>query len=197
MTISLERTDRIEMALPGELTLDDLFDRLERMPVPEGYKVEIVEGNVFMTPQRDVHWQTIRRILWALEDHFGRQAKLLSDVRIDFPGDRNGFCPDMLKLADNAKTENGRWRYQDVEFVAEVVSKGTGMNDYDPKKHAYADAGVPVYLIADPYTGRCRVFSHPQDGEYKRDLTVTYGESINLTDTPLGMTLSTADFPRD
>ncbi|MEW1659503.1 MULTISPECIES: Uma2 family endonuclease [unclassified Streptomyces] len=197
MTISLERTDRIEMAEPGELTLDQLFDRLERMPVPEGYKVEIVEGNVFMTPQRDVHWQTIRAFLWALEDHFGRKVRVLSDVRIDFPGESNGFCADIAKLSDKAEKENGRWHYQDVEFVAEVISKGTAANDYGPKKAAYAAAEVPVYVIADPYLSRCRVFTHPQDGEYKRDLTLAYGEPIDLTDTVLGLTIPTEDFPRD
>ncbi|MFF2812712.1 Uma2 family endonuclease [Streptomyces sp. NPDC058000] len=197
MTISLERTEWIEMAEPGELTLNQLFDRLERMPVPEGYKVEIVEGTVFMTPQRDVHWQTIRRLLWALEDHFGRDAEVVSDVRIDFPGKSNGFCPDVAKLSDGAKRKNGCWRYQDVEFVAEVISRGTAMNDYGPKETVYAIAEIPVYLIADPYLGRCRVFTHPQDGAYKRDLTLAYGEPIDLTDTVLDMTIPTDEFPRD
>ncbi|MFC9736373.1 Uma2 family endonuclease [Streptomyces noursei] len=62
---------------------------------------------------------------------------------------------------------------------------------------AYAAAEVPVYFIADPYAGRCRVFTHPQDGAYKRDLTVTYGEPVDLTDTVLGMTLPIDEFPRD
>ncbi|ANZ16720.1 Uma2 family endonuclease [Streptomyces noursei] len=198
MTISLERTERIEMAEPGELTLDQLFDLLERMPVPEGYKVEIVEGTVYMAPQRDVHWDTIFEVATALRERFGGKKRLVkSDVRIDFPGEKNGFCPDIAKLAENAKKENGRWRCQDVEFVAEVISKGTGTNDYGPKKAAYAAAEIAVYLIIDPYLGRCRVFTHPQDGEYKRDLTLAYGEPIDLTDTVLGMTLQTEDFPRD
>ncbi|MFK0296267.1 Uma2 family endonuclease [Streptomyces sp. NPDC090442] len=197
MTISLEQTDRIEMAEPGEWTLNALFDRLEQMPVPEGYKVEIVEGTVYMTPQRDARWDTVFEVATALRQHFGRQALVKSDVRIDFPGHQNGFCPDISKLADKAEKVNGRWPYQDVEFIAEVISKGTGMNDYGPKKHAYADAEVPVYLIVDPYVGRCRLFTHPQDGEYKRDLTLAYGEPIDLTNTVLGMTIETEFFPRD
>ncbi len=37
--------DRIEMAESGdELTLDMMFEWLEKMPVPEGYKAEIVGG---------------------------------------------------------------------------------------------------------------------------------------------------------
>ncbi|WP_411120808.1 hypothetical protein [Streptomyces sp. x-19] len=62
---------------------------------------------------------------------------------------------------------------------------------------AYAAAEVPVSFIADPYAGRCRVFTHPQDGAYKRDLTVAYGEPVDRTDTVLGMTLPTGEFPRD
>lgn len=37
--------DRIEMAeSTGDLTLDAMFEWLEKMPVPEGYKTEIVGG---------------------------------------------------------------------------------------------------------------------------------------------------------
>ncbi|WP_399086914.1 Uma2 family endonuclease [Streptomyces sp. BBFR2] len=203
MTISLVRTDvietdRIDMPENGDLSLDDLFERLEKMPVPEGYKAEIVEGNVFMSPQRDAHWQTIRRIVRALEDRHGMGAVILSDVRIDFPGQANGFAPDVAKFAADAeKDAHGRWRHQDIEFVAEVISKGTGMNDYGPKKTAYAQAEVPVYLIADPYTARCRVFTHPEGGDYKSDLTLAYGEPVDLTGTVVGITLTTEDFPRD
>ncbi|MFI0711931.1 Uma2 family endonuclease [Streptomyces inhibens] len=207
MTISLERTETIEtggteMAEPteqrkNELSLDELFERL-RMATPEGYKVEIVKGAVHMTPQRDVHWQTIRRMVRALEDRFGMDVLVTSDVRITFPGEQNGFAPDVAKISDGAeKNEFGRWRYQDVEFVAEVISQGTAANDYGPKKTAYALAEVPVYVIADPYIGRCRVFTHPQDGDYKVDVTLAYGRPIDLTGTFPGFTISTDDFPRD
>ncbi|MFJ6786527.1 Uma2 family endonuclease [Streptomyces angustmyceticus] len=178
--------------------LDDLFERLDPTHLPEGYKVEIVEGAAFMAQQWDVQWQTVRRIVRALDDRFGMDAPVTSDVRIDFPGELNGFAPDVAKFADDAeKDERGRWRYQDVEFVAEVISRGTGPNDYGPKRRAYALAEVPVYLIADPYLGRCRVFTDPQDGDYKSDLTVTYGMPIDLTHTVVGLTLSTEEFPRD
>ncbi|GAB2992980.1 Uma2 family endonuclease [Streptomyces pseudoechinosporeus] len=187
--------DRIKMADINEQTLDELFDR---MNVPEGYKAEIVEGTFYMSPQRDVHWETIRAIIWALEDRFGRRAKVFSDVRIDFPGHENGFAPDVVKLRDGSeKDDEGRWRHEDVEFVAEVISKGTGMNDYGPKKKAYALAEVPVYLIADPYVGKCRLFTQPKDGDYDSDLSITYGGDVDMTATILGLTLKTDEFPRD
>ncbi|MET7681516.1 Uma2 family endonuclease [Streptomyces sp. NPDC005423] len=190
--------DRIAMADANTQRLDEWFERLERMPVPEGYKAEIVGGYVYMTPQRDIHWETIRQILWALEDTFGRRARVLSDVRIDFPGHQNGFCPDVAKFRDGAaKNEEGRWRYEDIEFVAEVISKGTAPNDYGPKKTAYATAEVPVYLVADPYLARCTVYTEPKDSAYQCELRVDYGNDVDLTATALGLTLATAAFPRD
>ncbi|MFJ3718972.1 Uma2 family endonuclease [Streptomyces sp. NPDC090057] len=192
--------DRIAMADADANTqrLDDWFERLERMPVPEGFRVEIVGGNVFMTPQRNTHWQIIRAFLWALDDRFGRDVKVFSDVRIDFPGHENGFCPDVALLKDSAKPDDtGHWRYQDVEFVAEVVSQGTAANDYGPKRTAYATAEVPVYVIADPYQGRCLVHTDPKDGDYAEPVKVDFGTDIDLTGTVVDLVLKTDAFPRD
>jgi Uma2 family endonuclease len=190
--------DRIEMADANTERLDDWFERLERMPVPEGFRVEIVGGNIHMTPQRDTHWQIIRRIVRALDDRFGTDAIVFSDVRIDFPGHENGFCPDVAKLTDSAeKDSGGHWHHQDVQFVAEVISEGTAHNDYGPKKAAYARAEVPVYLIVDPYLGACRLFTQPKEGDYLSDLTVSFGTDVDMTTTFLGLVLPTDDFPRD
>ncbi|MFD8548313.1 Uma2 family endonuclease [Streptomyces sp. NPDC059649] len=201
MTISLERTEAIEtdgmeMAEHTEPTLDELFEQLENS-VPEGYKVEIVGGTIFMSPQRASHWETILDIIEQLRTRYARK-RLLSDVRIDFPGLLNGFASDVVALAQGAKKDaKGRWHHQDIEFVAEVISKGTAVNDYGPKKKIYAEAGIPIYVIADPYIGRCRVFTQPQDGDYKDDLTVPYGEPIDLASTVVDLTLATDEFPLD
>ncbi|MFD5795355.1 Uma2 family endonuclease [Streptomyces diastatochromogenes] len=191
--------DRIEMADADANTkrLDEWFERLERMPVPEGFRVEIVGGNVYMTPQRNTHWQIIRQILWAIEDRFGRDVMVFTDVRVDFPGFENGFCPDIAMLKDAAKPDDtGHWRYQDVEFVAEVISQGTAANDYGPKRTAYAEAEVPVYVVADPYQGRCHVYTDPKDGDYADPVRVDFGTDVDLTGTVVDLVLKTDKFPR-
>jgi Uma2 family endonuclease len=198
--MTVVETDRIEMADADANTarLDEWFERLERMPVPEGYKVEIVGGNVHMTPQRSAHWEIIRGFLWALEDRFGRGVKVFSDVRIDFPGHENGFCPDIALLKDSAKQDDtGHWRWQDVVFVAEVISKGTAANDYGPKRFAYAEAEVPLYVIADPYQGRCSIYTDPKQGDYAEPTRVDFGTDLDLTGTVVDLVLRTEDFPRD
>ncbi|MFI8826888.1 Uma2 family endonuclease [Streptomyces sp. NPDC053431] len=189
--------DRIELAMSDrEVPLDELFEWLET--APEGHKSEVVGGVLYTVPQRDTHWDIIQSIVLALVDRFGRGVKVKSDVRIDFPGHRNAFCPDVAKIRDDAvKNDKGRWNYEDVEFIAEVISQGTGMNDYGPKKTAYATAGVPVYLIVDPYTGRCIAHTKPEDGEYTEEVRVPFGTDLDLTKTPLDLVLKTDEFPRD
>ncbi|MEV4431524.1 Uma2 family endonuclease [Streptomyces sp. NPDC049555] len=193
MTIVL--TDRTEMA--GEQSFDDMFELLYEI-VPEGYKGEIVEGAVHMSPQRDTHWVIIQSVLLQLVTHFGEDAIIRCDVRLDLPGYRNGFAPDLFKLSDGAeKDDKGKWRYQDVEFVFEVISRETADSDYGKKKAAYAAGEIPVYVIADPYTGQCHVYTVPKDGEFRAYRKLDFGDPIDLSDTPLGLTLSTAKFPRD
>ncbi|MFD4632680.1 Uma2 family endonuclease [Streptomyces sp. NPDC058284] len=196
--MTVVETDRIEMAEIGdERTLDKMFEWLETMPDPEGIKTEIVGGHVFMSPQRDTHWAITLDIIEQLRSKYPRK-RLKSDVRIDYPGYLNGFATDVTLLAEDAtKNEKGQWQYRDVQFVAEVISKSTGMNDYGPKKTAYAEAKVPVYLIVDPYQGRCLLYTDPKNGEYDTDRKFVFGDAVDLTHTTVGLTLSTDEFPRD
>ncbi|MFB7272792.1 Uma2 family endonuclease [Streptomyces sp. NPDC056244] len=194
-------TDRIAMADESnerdERTLDAMFEALEKMPVPEGIKVEIVEGNIFMSPQRDTHWQITLDVIQQLSAKYPIE-RIKSDVRFDFPGHLNGFACDVVALSEDAAMDSkGHWHYSDVEFIAEVISRKTAANDYGPKKVAYAVAEVPVYVIANPYTGRCHVYTQPKGSEYTDEAMVTFGAEIDLTHTVVGLPLKTAEFPRD
>ncbi|MCZ7414880.1 MULTISPECIES: Uma2 family endonuclease [unclassified Streptomyces] len=72
-----------------------------------------------------------------------------------------------------------------------------GGGERHAEKAAYATAKVAVYLVVDPYVGRCRVFTLPRDGDSASELTVDFGTEINLKDTPVGLILTTDDFSRD
>ncbi|MBE1598138.1 Putative restriction endonuclease [Streptomyces sp. 1222.2] len=157
--------DRIAMAESDNTRqLDEMFERLEKMPVPEGYKVEIVEGTIYMSPQRDAHWQTIRRIVRELDNHFGDDVHVVSDVRIDFPGPLNGYCPDVAKLRDDAeKDARDHWRYEDIEFIAEVISTDTARNDYGPQEDRVRTRRGPRLPDRRPLCGQVPAV-HPAQG---------------------------------
>ncbi|WP_369213038.1 Uma2 family endonuclease [Streptomyces flavofungini] len=181
----------------NERALDAMFAALEREPFLEGYKTDIVGGAVHMTPQRSNHWDLTWGVLRQLRPKYDRRT-LLSDVRIDYPGALNAFCSDVALVAEGAeRTRQGGYLCRDVEFVAEVISRGTGENDYGPKKTGYATAEVEVYLIVDPYQGKCHVYTQPKQGDYRVETTVDFGEEIDLTHTPLGLTIDTSGFARD
>ncbi|WP_461057546.1 Uma2 family endonuclease [Streptomyces pseudoechinosporeus] len=188
--------DRIAMAEQSdERTLDMMFEWLE--PAPEGYKVEIVQGAIYMSPQRQTHWRIILNIIVQLLARYPEE-RIASDVRVDFPGHLNGFASDVAAFKEDAVQDSkGRWRYQDVEFIAEVISKDTAANDYGPKLDAYAAAEVPVYLIVDPYTAKWHLHTLPKDGEYCSNLGLDFGTAVDLTQTPVGIKLTTDEFPRE
>ncbi|MFE9643551.1 Uma2 family endonuclease [Streptomyces sp. NPDC006365] len=188
--------DRIVMAEQSdELTLDRMFEWIE--PAPEGIKVEIVRGAIYMSPQRQTHWEIIADIYEQLRVRYPRN-RIASDVRIDFPGRLNGFASDVAAFRERAvKDDKGRWSYEDVQFVAEVISKDTAANDYGPKLDTYALAEVSMYVIADPYTGKCRVHTHPQGGQYRTTSIFDFGDEIDLSETFLGIKLITREFPRE
>ncbi|MER5616720.1 Uma2 family endonuclease [Streptomyces sp. NPDC002215] len=194
--MTVVETDRIDMADSSDKrTLDMMFEWLE--PAPEGFKVEIVEGIIYMSPQRRTHWRIILDIIEQLRARYPRE-RLLSDVRIDFPGLLNGFASDVVALTEGATEDaDGQCHYQDIEFVAEVISKSTAANDYGSKKATYATAGVPVYLIVDPYTGTWHLHTLPKEDEYRSVLSLDFGTPVDLTSTVVGLTLETGDFPRD
>jgi len=197
MTVVVIDGCRTEMPDNGEPSLDELFARLERMPVPEGFKTEIVEGTVYMSPQTNTHWEIIAAIYDQLRTRYPRR-QVKSDVRFDFPGHLNGFAPDVVALAEGARSDDeGRCDYRDIECVAEVISKDTAENDYVTKRAVYAAAGVPVYVIADPRSGWNHVFTEPENGVYQSDLTLAFGKPLDLTHTVVGLQLTTEDFPRD
>lgn len=80
--------------------------------------------------------------------------------------------------------------------MLEVISRETRDNDYGTKRKAYALAGVPVYLIADPYTAKCHAFGCPDGEVYESELTVKFGDVLDLAPLGMKLRLETEDFPR-
>lgn len=78
-----------------------------------------------------------------------------------------------------------------------MISRDTAANDYGSKKATYATAGVPVYLVVDPYTGTWHLHTLPKEDEYRSVLSLDFGTPVDLTSTVVGLTLETGDFPRD
>ncbi|WP_171172120.1 Uma2 family endonuclease [Streptomyces sp. I05A-00742] len=142
----------------------------------EGYKIEVIGGQIVMTPQSNVRSWTIRRVQNAAESSGIAEERLLSDVLIQFPGEPPR-CPDVAILEDGAAEP---YTYEDVLAAVEVVSTKRDSRDYEIKVEQYARFGVPAFLIIDPFQGQCLLLSRPKGDAYAVRETFSYGETITL-----------------
>jgi len=84
------------------------------------------------------------------------------DVRL---GDITVVQPDVLIVCDPVKLANGKYVVGAPDMVMEVLSASTAKKDRRTKLRVYQAAGVPEYLILDPY-GRTVERYLLADGEY-------------------------------
>ncbi|MFF3730060.1 Uma2 family endonuclease [Streptomyces sp. NPDC002476] len=87
----------------------------------------------------------------------------------------------------------GEWASPDgVLMVVEVTSydEDTDRRDRVEKPRAYAETGIPVYLLIDRDTCEVKVHSEPDGVRYERVVTVPYGKTVELPD-PVGIELDT------
>jgi Uma2 family endonuclease len=79
-----------------------------------------------------------------------------------------------------------------VTMVVEVTSSRPE-DDRKSKRHAYAAAKIPLYLLVDRETRRATLFSDPERGDYQRTSTVSFGGSVELPE-PFSFKLDTSQF---
>ncbi|MEV5974254.1 hypothetical protein [Streptomyces sp. NPDC051921] len=80
--VTVSETDRLHSQLAR---FEDMF---------RGYRMEIVEGNIVMSPLKPHHAQTIRRVWNALEAQLSDEWGFLSDVAIPLDQDNANPGPD-------------------------------------------------------------------------------------------------------
>ncbi|MFE3496907.1 Uma2 family endonuclease [Streptomyces sp. NPDC059175] len=183
--VTVSETDRLHSQLSR---LEDMFP---------GYRTEIVEGAIVMSPVKPHHNQTIWKLWSALEGQLSDAWGFISDVSVPFD-EENEFCPDLAVIPKAESAKNlGAYPPDLIELAIEVVSPGSVRNDYEIKDRAYARRGIPNYLIFDPYKAHCVTLWNPgPDGYLGRD-TLTYGKTV-VVETGIGkLSLDTAELPVD
>ncbi|MEV6276471.1 Uma2 family endonuclease [Nocardia sp. NPDC051832] len=80
-------------------------------------------------------------------------------------------------------------------MVLEITSydSDTDRRDRVEKPRAYAEAGIPCYLLVDRDSGVVVVFSDPKNGVYATNARKPFGQVIELGD-PVNVTLETERF---
>jgi Uma2 family endonuclease len=142
----------------------------------KGFKIEVVGGQIIMTPQSNIQGWTIRRVQNAAEASGITEERLLSDVLIQFPGEPSR-CPGVAILEEGSGEP---YSHEDVLAAIEVVSSRNDSRDYAIKVEQYARYGVPTFLIIDPFRGQCTLLTRPKGDAYATREEYSYGETVTL-----------------
>ncbi|WP_282202611.1 Uma2 family endonuclease [Kitasatospora fiedleri] len=168
---------------------DDLLKAFLALDTPEGFKAELFEGGIVVTPPPDGdHEGAIGRIV--------RQVFRLCDADITFAGNKGlivpggRFTPDGTFAHEGAFDGRPAWMKPDgIVMVLEVTSSNPAKDRWDKRK-GYAAAGIPLYLLVDRKAGKVVLHSHPESGEYAATTSVPFGDPLPLP-KPFGFDLAT------
>ena len=179
---------------------DALLRVWQELDVPEGWRAEILEAGVTMTPppgngHNVIAGRLIRRLATALRDDWDVYTTLGVSVR----GIKRLYEPDLVVVprADlNSRPDREPVPASLAKLVVEIVSRGNARTDRVEKLWAYAQAPVPLYLLIDRFDEAgptVTLYSEPEDGHYQRSERVPFGEAITLP-PPIGLVLETKEF---
>lgn len=181
---------------------DVLLEGFHALKTPEGFRAELIEGDIIVTPPPvGTHQENIGSVV--------RQVMRQAATDMTFSGhkglllDRGGLCPKNHLIPDGVFAPVGAFRGEpswmprdNVAMVVEVTSSKPD-NDRKVKRYCYARGGVPLYLLIDREERTVTLFSEPGGSgdliDYRQDTRVPFGKSIDLP-APFSFTLDTIEF---
>ncbi|MEU0393882.1 Uma2 family endonuclease [Streptomyces sp. NPDC006208] len=189
-------------AVPHEpLTQADvLLEGFLALDTPEGFRAELIEGEIVVTPPPDgdhegyisrIVRQVIRRSRTDMDVSGNKGLKLKSGGGCT----KNHAIPDctFAPLALGLFFGAEPWMpCEGVAMVAEVTSNKPDA-DREAKRRCYARGGIPFSLLVDRDTSSVTLFSDPKNDDYRQAHTMPFGKPLPLPD-PFGFDLETSDF---
>ncbi|MEU6507641.1 Uma2 family endonuclease [Streptomyces sp. NPDC046942] len=164
------------------------------MELPEGYRAEIIEGAIEVSPTgRLSHAQICNRLRNQLMRFMGEgEYAAFQDTNVIHQ--RKVWIPDVLiapeDLESHADEEGLGVAASAVALVAEVASPGNRNLERDRlrKRREYARAGIPLYVLIDDYDGQGAVTlftgPRPDKADWEDIHRVPYGTEVTIPEGP-------------
>ncbi|WP_406172609.1 Uma2 family endonuclease [Streptomyces sp. NBC_00996] len=156
-----------------------MSDLIERGGIPGGYKIELFDGRVIMTPQsRERDW-TVSDVKDAVKAAGIARERVFGDVLVTFPGE-NDAAPDLTIVGCDAERRKNSYSCIDVLAVVEVPSEPEDEKDYVRNVQKYGRYGIDFYMIADPFKKMVTLMSEPHASGYGRAAEIPYGQTVSF-----------------
>ena len=125
------------------------FTLADYMALPEGMRVELVEGELLKMANPTVrHQRIVVRLLLALTRLLGVERVLVGPVGVNID-DHNGFQPDLVVVAADALPDDAAREVGTPLVVVEVLSPSTTTRDRKVKARHYLRKGVAELWLVD------------------------------------------------
>lgn len=131
--------------------------------------IEIIKGNLYMSPSRSIkHQRILRRLIKLLEAFFEEKpvAELFIAPVDVILSENDVVIPDLFIILDRHKDSIKITNVEGVpDFVIEILSKNV-KQDTEIKKALYAKYGVEEYWVVDQFDELIIRFNSPVEGKY-------------------------------
>lgn len=165
------------------LTVDDL----DQLPDEDGYRYELVDGRLEVSPRPSklhsrVQARLVAHLAMVAPDDFEIHAETDFELNAEGTHDR---IPDVAVLRTTDMAAERATRVA-PPLVAEIISPSSAYTDYQTKAREYARFGIRSYWIIEPHPYAPTLLElrlDDQTGRY-RELTQVKGEELFQTDVP-------------
>jgi len=167
---------------------------LDRLPVDNGQRYELVDGTLLMSPMPAIpHLRVTNRLHRLLDRQAPQDVEVGENAGITIGGPRTCFVPDIFVVKGSAyDSDDKELNPADVLMVVEVLSPSNSGIDLVLKRHYYARVGIPSYWIVDQ-KGRTLTVLRLDGDAYREDAVVQPGTTWQ-TDEPFPLSLDLEDF---
>ncbi|MFE2551567.1 Uma2 family endonuclease [Streptomyces sp. NPDC059355] len=171
---------------PERTLLEEANALMERLP---GYRVEIIGGQILVSPPADgAHARGLTDLMlpFLTAGLHGEQSKVLQAIGLWLPDGGEDYAVPDLSVVDadfeDHLVENNCYDPVTFRLVLEVTSSNY-RTDLRTKVAAYAIAKVPVYVIVDRRHDRLHVLTDPVADEYPTHRVHAPGELVTLPES--------------
>ncbi|MER8185275.1 Uma2 family endonuclease [Kitasatospora sp. NPDC094015] len=182
-------------------TQDDiLLDGFLGLHTPEGFRAELIEGEIVVAPPTDGDHEDCIGLLIdqvALRSTVKMQVAGYKGLRLVSGGlcPRNHVIPDATFAPMELRLFRGAPPWMEpagVALVVEVTSSRPAQ-DRVAKRHCYARAGIPLHLLVDRERSLLSLFAGPLRDEYTEVHHAPFGHPLALP-APFDFELDTKPF---
>ncbi|MFG2733861.1 Uma2 family endonuclease [Streptomyces harbinensis] len=181
MTMVMEQRESIGSRTPA--SFEELCRMVEEMEVPDGFRAEIIEGKIVVSPwSKGTYRPVMRSIVQQLSGHEPEGHVIDTGPHLfTFAGQGRAYGPD-IHVSDESATlvDSIHLPGESLSLVAELTSAATADIDRVDKVLAYGRAGVPVYLLVDMLESTVTVYHSPSETGYRRHNTLLFGDSFTV-----------------